>query len=308
VLPGGARQAQFVGQGRPSSSTVLVVISVVRDSPDVWTALRGVEVVGRLQALLRPDQRCFLFLRADLDDAYARLLDTALPVLGQEVYADVDQDAVTVQALLAERGFMVSRREHRYLVPTDLAPAAHRPMPQGLEAVSVLHVDADRWRELDDTLRQEVPGAAGWRNDPAEFARSVFDDPQFDPALYLLAVERGSGDYVGLVRVWNRAPVPRLGLIATLPGWRRRGLALWLLTEAFGVLHQRGQHEVECEVDETNTASNSLMTRLGARRVGGNVELVRRERSRRRRAGAHTSLISATTSPSGSVHRSPRRI
>jgi len=30
------------------------------------------------------------------------------------------------------------------------------------------------------------------------------------------------------------------------------------------------------DVDETNAASNALMTRLGARRIGGSVELVRR--------------------------------
>jgi ribosomal protein S18 acetylase RimI-like enzyme len=69
--------------------------------------------------------------------------------------------------------------------------------------------------------------------------------------------------------------VSRLGLIGVLPAYRRRGLADALLARVFGVLSARGQIEVDCEVDETNVASNALMIGLGARRVGGTVELCR---------------------------------
>jgi ribosomal protein S18 acetylase RimI-like enzyme len=65
-------------------------------------------------------------------------------------------------------------------------------------------------------------------------------------------------------------------LIGALPPWRRRGLAVALLAQAFGVLYDRGLLEATCEVDQTNTASNALMIGLGARRTGGQVELVRR--------------------------------
>jgi hypothetical protein len=53
--------------------------------------------------------------------------------------------------------------------------------------------DVDRLRELDDALRQDVPGAAGWRNDPQEFGRQTFGNPEFDPATYLLSVEEDTG-------------------------------------------------------------------------------------------------------------------
>jgi ribosomal protein S18 acetylase RimI-like enzyme len=69
--------------------------------------------------------------------------------------------------------------------------------------------------------------------------------------------------------------VSRLGLIGVLPAYRRRGLAGALLARVFGVLATRGQAEVSCEVDETNVASNALMAGLGARRVGGSLELRR---------------------------------
>ncbi|GIH19482.1 GNAT family N-acetyltransferase [Rugosimonospora africana] len=107
------------------------------------------------------------------------------------------------------------------------------------------------------------------------FDDQTFGDPEFDPATYLIAVREGTGDYAGLVRVWGRPQVSRLGLIGVLPAYRRRGLAFALLAQAFGVLSARGQAEVMCEVDETNVASNALMTGLGARRVGGAVELLR---------------------------------
>lgn len=74
---------------------------------------------------------------------------------------------------------------------------------------------------------------------------------------------------------WCRCGTARLGLIGVLPAFRRRGLAVALLTHVFGVLAARGQAEVTCEVDETNTASNALFAGLGARRVGGAVELMR---------------------------------
>jgi ribosomal protein S18 acetylase RimI-like enzyme len=64
-------------------------------------------------------------------------------------------------------------------------------------------------------------------------------------------------------------------MVAALPAYRRRGLVSGLINRAFAVCHARGQTEVSTEVDVTNTASNTLMAGLGARRVGGSVELLR---------------------------------
>ena len=79
------------------------------------------------------------------------------------------------------------------------------------------------------------------------------------------------------MRIWRNRAGPRLGLIATLAQHRRRGVARALLGQAFAVLAARGETSVACEVDDTNAASLSLLTGLGARRYGGNVELIRRQ-------------------------------
>jgi putative transposase len=69
---------------------------------------------------------------------------------------------------------------------------------------------------------------------------------------------------------------PRLGLIGVTPCYRRRGLPKVLLAAVFALLRDRGISEVAAEVDAANTASNALLRKVCARRIGGSIELVRR--------------------------------
>lgn len=57
---------------------------------------------------------------------------------------------------------------------------------------------------------------------------------------------------------------------------RRRVLAGTLLARALRVLYERGQTGVTAEVDDTNTASRSLILKVGARRDGGSLEIIAR--------------------------------
>lgn len=175
-------------------------------------------------------------------------------------------------------GFTAVRREHNYLVPAVPEPAmlAEAVLPAGMSLVSADAVDEDALRLLDEALRQDVPGADGWTNDPQEFREYTFDERHFDPATYLVAVDDVSRVYAGLARVWNNPGRPRLGLIGVTPGYRRQGLAKVLLAAVFAPLRERGIGEVAAEVDVANTASNALLARFGARRAGGSIELVRR--------------------------------
>jgi ribosomal protein S18 acetylase RimI-like enzyme len=234
-------------------------------------------MVGAVTAFLRPDDRWLVhFDPHSRADSYAPLLAAVAKNTVSDLYAAIEEGDDQSLDLLAKHGFAVSRSEGIYLIPTDPLVTGLRAAadPDGVVIVSAADAFEDQLRLLDDALRQDVPGTAGWRWDPGDFHEETFGE-DFDPATYLVAVDAASGDYIGLVRVWVGPGRPRLGLIAIAPPYRRRGLARALLGRAFGVLHERGSTDVTAEVDDTNTASRSLLAALGARRNGGSIEVVR---------------------------------
>jgi GNAT superfamily N-acetyltransferase len=254
-------------------------VRVVRAPPGlVWRAWDGDQAVGAVRAFLRPDNRWFVAFDTCRADSYQPLLAAVAENVGRDLYTtarDTDEQGLD---RLTRLGFTVSRRESNYLIPTD--PAATGldavPEPEGMVIISAADADEEQLRVLDDALRQDVPGTAGWKWDPGDFREETFDSDQFDPATYLIAVDTDSCDYIGLVRVWNGPGRPRLGLIGVCRPYRRRGLARALLARAFRVLHERGQTVVTAEADDANLASGSLLLSLGASRHARFVEVVRR--------------------------------
>jgi ribosomal protein S18 acetylase RimI-like enzyme len=255
-----------------------------------WRALESGMIAGEVSARLRPDNRWFLYFDTWRADAYPPLADAVARDLGQDLYVTLEDGEYEALDACEEAGFGVHRRESYYRTPTNpwvtgLGTAA---LPNGLGIISAAEADMTRLRLLDETLRQDVPGAEGWRWDAQEFRAETFS-PFFDPATYLVALDRASGKYAGLVRIWTHRGPPRLGLVATLARYRRRGLARALLGRSFAVLAGRGDTSVVGEVDDTNVAALSLLTGLGGRRHGGSVELIRRQpgRSAHGRPGQH---------------------
>jgi ribosomal protein S18 acetylase RimI-like enzyme len=248
-----------------------------------WRLRDDEHIVGTVKALVRPDERCFVFFDSCRADAYQPLLAAAAESVQRDLYVCVDEADSGQLASYLPLGFEVCRREGAYLVPTspDVTGLGDASLPPGLAVISAEDADEDRLRLLDDALRQHVPGADGWRWDAPGFHEETFC-PAFDPATYLVAVAQAGGEYAGLLRVWNNPEGPLLGLIAALPGYRRRGLARALIAQAFAVLRERGTTEVTAEIDDANVASISLFAGLGARRTGGSVELIRRRIQERR--------------------------
>lgn len=266
---------------RPDGVKFLAVSSslrVVRVSPGLtWRALDGASAVGAITAFLRPDNRWFAWFDTCRDDAYLPLLAAVAANVGGDLYANVDEADAEAAARLIDLGFTQSRREGIYLMPTDPARTglADVAVPDDTVIISAASADEDDLRLLDDALRQDVPGTDGWAWDPGDFHTETFCD-DFDPATYLVAANTSGGGYIGLARIWIGPGTPRLGLIAVLPPYRRRGVARALLGRAFAVLHERGQAEVTFEIDDANTASLTLLRGLGARRKGGTIEFVKR--------------------------------
>jgi ribosomal protein S18 acetylase RimI-like enzyme len=250
---------------------------IVRAPPGlIWRAVDGDQVVGAVSALLRPNGQWFVHFDLCRDDSYEALLAAVADNTGSDLYTAVDERNEDALALFERLGFRVARRESIVAIPTDpeVTGLHMTDEPDGVIVISANDAFEDQLRLLDNALRQDVPGAEGWQWDPADFNEETFGS-DFDPATYLVAVDVPSGEYIGLVRVWINPGRPRLGLIAVLPSYRGRGLASLLLARAFRVLHERGKKEVTAEVDETNAASSALLAKLGARRIGGSVELIR---------------------------------
>ena len=126
-------------------------------------------------------------------------------------------------------------------------------------------------RELDQRLRQEIPGFQGWVNTPEEFHRFSFDHRIFDPSMYLVAIH--AEEYVALIRIGRG---PRLVLVGVVPEHRRQGLARTLLAMTFATLHERGVTEVSAAADVSHREAVALLRSLGGRPTGGSVELVHR--------------------------------
>jgi ribosomal protein S18 acetylase RimI-like enzyme len=254
---------------------------IVRVAPGVhWHALDDDEVAGRAHALHRPDDRVFVSVDTWRDDVFPVLVGALIQDLPADLHTIVDEADAGELARWAALGFRPNRREDAYLVPT--APRAtglhDAGTPAGFTVISAAAADEDRLRALDELLREDVPGSDGWVNDPGQFHAQTFDHPQFDPATYLVAVHEASRQYAGLVRIWTHPKHSRLGLVGVRRSCRRQGLARALLAAAFEPLHARGITGVLAEVDVTNTASTALLARIGARRTGGSVELLRGHR------------------------------
>jgi hypothetical protein len=254
-------------------------VRVVRAPPGlVWRAFDAGEAIGAARAFLRSDNRWFIVFDTCRADCYQPLLAAVAENTGGDLYTTArDTDGQGLDRL-TRLGFGVNRRESSYLIPTDPAVAGLDavPEPDGVVIISAADADEDQLRALDDTLRQDVPGTAGWKWDPGDFREETFDSDQFDPATYLIAVDTNSCEYIGLARVWNSPGRPRLGLVGVLGPYRRRGLACALVAPAFRVLHQRGRAVVTAQADDADIASRSLLLRLGATRQRGFVEVVRR--------------------------------
>lgn len=227
-----------------------------------------------LSTLTRPDGRCLVRPGGSWSPIAATVAAALAERRGLPVLANVPEDDASALAVLTDAGFVVSRREA--VIAFDVAAAldalAGVELPAGIDARSAADVDEDTLRLLDDELRQDIPGADGWRSTPEEFREHTFADSEFDPRTYLVAVDPAG--LVGLVRIWMNRDVPRLGMVGVRRPYRRRGIGAALVRLALGPVAETGADFVTAEYDLTNDASAALFRRLGARRLGVTVELV----------------------------------
>jgi RimJ/RimL family protein N-acetyltransferase len=194
---------------------------------------------------------------------------------GLTVITHVSADRVDELRILADAGFTTARREVKVEVDLEAALASIRDahLPPGVGVISAADADVDRLRELDDALRDDIPGTDGWHSTPEEFADETFSVPAFNPATYLVAVKEDTGAYIGLVRIWMNRSGPRIGMFGVLRAHRRRGITLTLLARCLVAVRDAGHGTVTSEYDQENKASAGIFERLGARQTGSTMEL-----------------------------------
>jgi RimJ/RimL family protein N-acetyltransferase len=236
--------------------------------------LSAASTCSTISALPRPDGRALVRSRGPWTAAAAAEAAAFAKLRRAPVVVHVAEREGEELSALQAAGFAISRREAvvAFEVGTALSALAGAVLPPGLEIRSAADVDEDALRLLDDELRQDVPGASGWRSTPEEFREHTFADPAFDPRTYLVACD-GPGALHALVRVWMNLSGPRLGLVGVRRPHRRRGIGTALLADGLRAVAETGADFVTAEHDVANRASCRLAERLGAHRLGTTLEL-----------------------------------
>lgn len=173
-------------------------------------------------------------------------------------------------AALYNAGFTRKREETVWRLP--LAAVLTKPRARTVhKLVSVDTLDAERVARLDNSIRHDIPGTEQWQGTGADLLATL-DDPEFDPALFRIALNPTTGSLDGLIRVWNRSPEPRLGCIGVTRPWRRTRLALALLQDVTSTLHARGVTHILAGTDTTNRNSHHMAIRQGGETVMSTIE------------------------------------
>ena len=243
-----------------------------------WNLVRDGAAVASGYGVCRPDRRWFVSVDAWQDEDHEPLANAMVADLPHDLYTRIDGAEARALEIWSQYGFEPHRREIEFLFSPDPGRTGlgRALVPGGLVLLSADEVDETELRELDDRLRDDVPGTEGWINDPAEFHDYTFNEKLFHPATSLVAIDDQRRQFAGLVRIWAINNRSRLGLVGVARPYRRRGLARAMLGSALGYLHEQGVQEVMAEVDSSNAAGLALVRGIRAVETGSSMVLKRR--------------------------------
>lgn len=178
------------------------------------------------------------------------------------LYNSVLIEDTAAHALLDARGFSLVRTHWRMGIEMEAPP----PIPEWPTGI---------------TLRTFVPGVDErvvfgaieeafqdhWGHTPRTYDEWLarLNRPNFDPALWFLAVDSTAGEIAGVCTCWLcPAASGWVGTLAVRRPWRRHGLGLALLYQSFGAFNQRGVASVGLGVDaQSLTGATRLYERAG---------------------------------------------
>jgi mycothiol synthase len=149
----------------------------------------------------------------------------------------------------AIRSFYVMRIDMDSRPPTPNWPAGIDLLPYASENLRELYT-AHREAFKDHFGHVDLPFESGFE----QFKHGLENDPQHDPALWFVAREGNEIAGYCLCRVASLSDhnAGYVNILGVRRAWRKRGLGLGLLQQAFCEFYRRGQMHVELGVDAEN--------------------------------------------------------
>lgn len=241
-----------------------------------WFAQEGGRALGAVLTWLRPDDRLFLMFKVNDVRAYRPLVDAVDSALGRSYSTMLEAAETDRVAALQQCGFEVEMVAERFRITfSEVLGLLERAwVPTGYEIWSITDVDERKAFELDNAIRNLVPGTDGWYGDAAWF-HDELNSPEFAADAYLIAIDQATGDHVGLLRIWRNPDGPRLGLIGVLPEHRSKPLAAALLKQGLHAASGWGYDSFLTETSPSNPHTFPRMKKLKSEQLGGFVQLTR---------------------------------
>lgn len=252
-----------------STSQLIQRDARLTEPPQRWLAYEGGEMVGLATASLRPDGRMFLSFGCPNLGAFRALSIEIARRLSRPLYVSVHGDDTRMIAGLLHGGYSAEVVAEKFDVGFDpvLRLVGRTVPPSRFSVVPASSADVESLSDLDNELRQLVPGSEGWHADSDWVRAELEESPPFDPASYLVGVAP-DGSYAGLARIWRNPEGPRFGLVAVKPAYRMTRLGPALIA---GVLRAASKWGFDTFTTETSIGNRHIhprLHRLGARSTG----------------------------------------
>lgn len=164
--------------------------------------------------------------------------------------------------LLGHEGYAPVRHFWQMRIEMDAPPPAPA-WPEGIVVRACVRGQDERtiFEALEEAFKDH------WGHTPRTYetwAATNVDTDSYDPSLWLLAT--AGDELAGAVRGRMRGEEGWINTLGVRRPWRKAGLGMALLLQAFGVFYERGVHTVALGVDAQNpTGATRLYERAGMR-------------------------------------------
>ena len=172
----------------------------------------------------------------------------------------IDSRDAASHELHKTEGYFPKRYHWRMEIKLDSAPPA-AVWPEGVEIRPFVRAEHEMavWQAQNESFRDH------WGSHDVsfeEFVHSRFDDPEFDPALWVIAWD--GNEVAGFSINRYRMGIGWIRTLGVRRPWRKKGLGLALLQQSFGEFRKRGTNTIGLGVDASNpTGATRLYQRAG---------------------------------------------